>query len=178
MNLWRVTSWLCALAIVVSVLACVVLALGKSNGLVAVTVTALDPANEPKDVKVPLANPDDALPDYELTLIDDFGGAGHLGVKPNESAAAGLTWKLAAPVSVSQIASIRLREKDLVVSENLAEVHVQGNSVESKGYRFDFETERSLGVGVQAFFRTPVGIAIASGFFVAVVALVLAFFFG
>jgi hypothetical protein len=176
MDAWRLATWFCVAVIVGSVLACIGLAISKSNGLVEVTVTAIDPANEPKDVKVPLANASDALPDYELTLIDDLGSAWHLGVKPNESAADGLTWRLAAPVSVSQIASIRLREKDLIVSENLAEVHVQGAAVESKGYRFEFETERSFGVGVQAFFRTPVGIAIVVGFLLAVLFLMLAIF--
>lgn len=178
MNAWRLATWFCVAVIVGSVLACIGLAISKSNGFVAVKVTALDPAKEPKDAKVPLTDPRDALPDYELTLIDDLGSIWHLGAKPNESAAGGLTWRLAAPISVSQVASIRLREKDLVVSENLAEVQLQGDSVESKGYRFEFETERSFGVGVQAFFRTPVGMAILMGFVLAVVVLMLAIFLG
>lgn len=141
-----------------------------------VTVTAPDPDKEPSDAKVPLADPRDALRDYELSVVDDLGATWPLGVKPNESAAAGLTWKLASPISISQVASVQLREKDMVISENLAVVHVQAASAESKGYRFEFETERSIGVGVQAFFRTPLGVAILVGFVLAVVGLVLAIF--
>jgi hypothetical protein len=175
-SLCRLTIWFCMAAIIGSVLSCVVLAINNSNGLVAVKVTAIDPAKEPKDLKVPLANPGNAAPDYELTLIDELGNSRYLGEKPNESAAEGLTWQLADPVSVSRIATIRLREKDMVMSENLAEIQVHGDLVESKGYRFEFQTERSFSAGVQAFFRTPVGIAIAAGFFLAVVVLVIALF--
>ena len=137
---------------------------------------ALDPAAEPTDHNIPLVKQREALPDYELSLIGDDGDARYLGVKPDESAAAGLTWKLDDPVSISQIATVRLREKDKIVSDALAEVHISGPSVESNGYRFEFKTERSVSVGVHAFFATPIGIAIVAAFGIAVLLIILANF--
>ena len=176
MTAWRVTAWVCSGVLVGSVLATVGIATVRSNGLVAVTVTALDPSKEPSDHNLPLVKRREALPDYELSLLGDDGHARYLGVKPNESAAAGLTWHLDDPVSVSQIAAVRLREKDTVMSDALAEVQILGASVDSNGYRFDFTTERSVGVGVQAFFTTPIGIAIAAAFGIAVLLIILSNF--
>jgi hypothetical protein len=176
MNAWRITGRVCAVVVLVSVLACVWMAIARSRGLVAVTVTALDPAAEPSDHKIPFVKQREALPDYELSLIGDDGDSRYLGVKSDESAAAGLTWQLDDPVSVSQIAAVRLREKDKMVSDEVAEVHVSAPSVESNGYRFDFKTSRSIGVGVRAFFATPIGIAIMTAFGIAVLLIVLANF--
>ena len=174
MNPWRITGMVCSAVVIDSVMGCVWMAVARSSGLVAVTVTALDPAAEPFDHNIPLVKQREALPDYELSLIGDDGDARYLGVKPDESAAAGLTWKLDDPVSISQIATVRLREKDKMMSDALAEVHISGPSVESNGYRFDFTTERSVGVGVRAFFVTPIGMAIAAAFCIAVVLIILA----
>jgi hypothetical protein len=138
----------------------------------------LDPAKEPTDHNLPFVKRREALPDYELSLISDDGNVRYLGVKPDESAAAGLTWQLDAPVSISEIASVRLREKDAVMSDSLAEVQIRGDSVESKGYRFEFKTERSFAVGVRAFFSTPIGIAIVVAFGIATVVIILSNFAG
>ena len=178
MNPWRITGWACAAVIVGSVIACIVMAISRSDGLVSVTVTAIDPAKEPTDHNIPLVNQREARPDYELSLIGDNGDARYLGIKPDQSAAAGLTWHIDDPVSVTQIAAIRLQEKDVVMSDALAEVQLGQPIVESNGYRFEFATQRSFSVGVRTFFATPIGIAIASGFFIAVLVLILANFCG
>jgi hypothetical protein len=176
MSAWRITGWVCSGVIVASLLATVAIAAVRSIGLVAVTVTALDPKKEPSDHDIPLVKRHDALPDYELSLLGDDGDARYLGIKPNESAAAGLTWQLDDSVSISQIAAVRLREKDAVVSDALAEVHIIGESVQSNGYRFDFTTERSLGVGMQVFFTTPIGISITTAFGAAVLLIIVSRF--
>jgi len=178
MNAWRLTGWVCATVVVLSVAASVLMAIGRSWSLVSVTVTALDPSKEPSDHDIPLFRRREALPDYELSLIDDRGHVRYLGVKPDESAAAGLTWRLDAPVSVSQIAAVRLREKEMLVSDSIAEVQIVEPPVESNGYRFSFVTERSFGAGLQAFFATPIGIAIAVGFSIAVILIVIASYIG
>jgi hypothetical protein len=174
MNAWRIIGKVCAAVVIVSVLACVAMAISRSRGLTAVTVTALDPTAEPADPSIPLIQKREALPDYELAVIRDNGRVRYLGVKPDESAASGLTWRLSDPVSISQIATVRLREKDKLVSDALAEVHVADAPVDANGYRFVFETKRSIGVGVQAFFATPIGIAIALAFGLAVLLIILA----
>jgi hypothetical protein len=168
MNAWRLTSWICAGVIIASVLACIAMATAGSNGLLAVKVTALDPAAEPVDHVVPLIKQQEALPDYELEILEVNGRMHYLGTKPNQSAAGGLEWRLSDPVSLVQIASVRLREKDKLVSDDLAEVQITAPSVEAKNYRFDFTTERSFGTGVKAYFTTPIGMAISGAFFVAV----------
>jgi len=175
---WRITGRVCSAVIIASVLACVGIAIARSNGLVSVTVTALDPDAEPSDHSIPLVKQREALPDYELTLIGDRGDVRYLGVKPDESAAAGLIWLLDDPVSISQIATVRLREKDQLLSDQLAEVHVSGPSVEANGYRFDFMIARSVGVGVRAFFTTPIGMAITVAFGLAVLLIILSRFPG
>jgi hypothetical protein len=176
MKVWRLTGWVCSCVIVATVLASVGMATVHSVGLVAVTVTALHPDKEPTDHNIPFVKRREALPDYELSLLGDDGHARYLGVKPDESAAGGLTWQLDDPVSISWIAAVRLREKDAVVSDALAEVQILGPSVEANGYRFDFKTERSIAVGVRAFFTTPIGIAIAAGFAVAVALIIVSNF--
>ena len=172
----KVARTVCAFVILASILACVALAISHSNGLVSVTVTALDTESEPADPNVPILKRKDALPDYELTVIEAGGRKHYLGVKPNESAVSGLTWELADPVSVKRIATVRLREHDTLVSDAIAEVHVTGPVVESAGYRFEFESARSMGLGVKEFFATPIGIAIAAAFGLAVLIPLLAGF--
>ncbi len=171
---WRIAGWICCGVIACSVFACIVMAAIRSNGLATVTVTALDQANEPRDPVVPLVNKEtDALPDYEVIVNLSDGQRVKLGAKPNNSAVEGLTWELSNPVSVAEIASVRLQEQDVVVADAITEVHIAGNSLIDAGYRFDFSFERSLSVGIQSFFHTPIGKAIVGGFFVAIILMVL-----
>jgi len=168
MSPWHLIGWVCAGVIVASVVACIVLAAIRSTGLTQVTVTALDGANEPRDHKLPLFKQKEALPDYELTILLKRGDSIRLGAKPDTSAAAGLAWQLNDPVSLADVASVRLDEQDKLVSDAVAEVQIVGDSTTDKGYRFEFASERSFTVGIQSFFGTPIGQAIAAGFFIAV----------
>ena len=160
--------------IALSVGVCVALAVMRSNGLTSVTVTALDPQAEPRDHDLPLVKQKEALPDYRVTVILNDGEWVKLGTKPDTSAAEGLTWQLSEPVSLAAITSVRLDDVDKVVSDTIAEVEFgSGVPVEEKGYRFEFTAERSFAVGVQSFFGTPVGQAIAVGLCLAILAVVL-----
>ena len=165
---WKVTSWVCSGVVVVSVLACFVLAAARSNGLTKVTVTALNENEEPRDAGVRLLKRKDALPDYEIFVLLQSGSKIHLGAKPNSSAVEGLAWTLTDPISISEIASVRLQEQDKVISDPIAEVQCDQDSVVMGNYRFEFETTRSASVGIKSFFKTPIGLAIAAAFFVAV----------
>ena len=99
-----------------------------------------------------------------------------MGAKPDTSAAKGLTWQVSEPVSVADVASVRLEEQDKLISDALAEVQITGDSVTANGYRFDFVTERSAVVGIKSFFGTPIGMAIVVGFCLAVVLIVVTVF--
>jgi hypothetical protein len=149
------------------------MAVQRSTGLTQITVTALDRASEPRDHNLSFVKQKEALPDYELILMLTHGGKMRLGAKPDTSAADGLTWQVADPVSTTDIASVRLREQDIVLSDALAEVHVTPESTTSNGYRFDFVTQPSISVGIKSFFGTPIGIAIVVGFGLAVLMIVL-----
>ncbi len=109
-SLWRLTAWLCAFVIAVSVVACVIMAAIRSTGLTQVKVTALDEASEPRDHNLPFIKRKEALPDYELTLILTNGDKVRLGAKPDTSAVDGLTWHINDPVSIADVASVRLQE--------------------------------------------------------------------
>ena len=170
---WRLTGWICVGVIVASVASCVLLAALRSNGLTAVKVTALDGFPEPRDHQLPLIKQKEALPDYELFLMLHNGRRVHLGAKPDTSAARGVVWQVADPVSLADISAVRLREQDQLLSDALAEVHITGPTTTAVGYRFDFSSERSLSVGIQSFFATPIGLAIAAGFTIAVVLLLV-----
>lgn len=173
---WRVTGWICGGVVVASVVACVALATMRCSGLVTIKVTALDAAAEPRDHNIPFLKQKEALPDYELALLLHDGRKVHLGSKPDTSAADGLVWQIANPVSVLDIAAVRLREQDKVVSDAIAEVQITGNTVTENGYRFDFTQQRSVAVGVESFFGTPIGKAVATGFCIAALVLVLSVF--
>jgi hypothetical protein len=173
---WRITAWVCGGVICLSVFACLALAAMRSSGLVAVKVTALDEAAEPRDPGIPVVGKKISLPDYEVTLMLRNGAKIYLGAKPDTSAVEGLTWRISDPVSLSDIASVRLREQDKVVSDAIAEVHVSNEPVTENGYRFEFTSEHSFGLGIQSFFQTPVGKAIGMGFLITVVVLGLAVF--
>jgi hypothetical protein len=160
----------------VSLAACVVLAAINSTGLSAVRVTALEDTVEPKDHNLPLVKQKEALPDYELIVVLRSGGTVKLGAKPDTSADEGLTWTLTEPVAISDIASIRLEEQDKLLSDAIAEVQFATEPVTDKGYEFSFTTERSFGMGVQAFFRTPMGLAIVGALFVAIVLVLISAF--
>lgn len=175
---WRIASWICAGVIVISVLACVVIAVMRSEGITLITVTALDPESEPRDHDIPLIRQKEALPDYELIVVLTDGEVQRFGSKPDTSAADGLIWTLPDPPSVKIVAAVRLQERDKVVSDAVAEVQIAGSSVTDQNYRFDFTTERSINVGVSSFFATPVGKAIAWGFCIAVLLLLASIFLG
>lgn len=173
---WRLIGWVCAGVIAASVIACVVMAAMRSTGLTQITITALDQKFEPRDHLLPLVKQKEALPDYEITVLLTNGNNLRLGAKPDVSAVDGLTWHLAEPVSVDDVASIRLLEQDKVIADSIAEVQFLGNSVTEGNYRFDFTTERLASVGISSFFKTPIGKAIAAGFFIAVLLMLLSAF--
>ena len=165
---WQITRLICFGVVAVSVLSCVAIAVSRSNGLTEVKVVAVDPDAEPRDHDLPLIKAHEALPDYELVVYHSSGLTTNLGTKPNTSAADGLTWTLNAPVPVCEIAGLRLQDQDKLVSDAITEVQIVSESAESDGYRFEFQTEHSASVGVQSFFRTPIGLAISAAFFLAV----------
>ena len=176
MSAWRICGWVCVGVVVISVASCVALSAFQSVAVTDITVTALEPDAEPKDHNLPFIKQHDALPDYELHLILRRGGSLRLGAKPNSSAADGLTWHLYNPVSVNRISTIRLREQDKIISDAIAEIEFADRSVTQNGYKFDFATERSFSTGVEAFFELPIGKAIAAGFTIAILLLILSFF--
>lgn len=175
-SVWRVCGWICVGVVILSVASCVALSAFQSVALTDITVTALEPESEPKDHGIPFIKQLDALPDYELRLMLKRGGTLRLGAKLNSSASEGLTWNLYHPVSVHRISTIRLQEQDKIISDALAEVEFADGSVTQNGYRFDFATERSFSTGLDAFFDLPIGKAIAAGFAIAILLLILSLF--
>jgi hypothetical protein len=173
---WRLCGWVCVSVVILSVASCIVLSAFQSVALTDITVTAIDPLVEPKDHGIPLLKQVDALPDYELRLYLRRGGTLNLGAKPNSSAVNGLRWHLYEPVSVRGISTIRLQEQDKIISDSLAEVEYSDGPVIQNGYRFDFVTGRSYSTGLEAFFDLPIGKAIAAGFTIAILLLLLSFF--
>ena len=173
---WRTTAWICCTVIVGSVVACLVVASIKSEGFIGVTVTATDKSVEPKDHNIPFIKRTDALPDYQLIVVTKRWSTVKLGAKPNTSAVEGLEWTLTDPISVADIVGIRLVDQDKVLSDALTEVEVSDSSITSKGFRFDFETQRSLKVGLESFFDTPIGKTITTAFSIAILIVILAFF--
>ncbi|WP_339749464.1 hypothetical protein [uncultured Rubinisphaera sp.] len=173
---WQIARLICFAIILLSVISCVVIAAIRSNGLTQVTVTVLDPEIEPRDPIVPFMNPQEALPDYELVVIDSSGHKTNLGTRPNTSAVHGLSWQLNEPASVSEIVGLRLQDQDKVISDVITEVQVTSDTAAADGYRFDFQTEYSLSVGIQSFFRTPIGKTISAAFFVAMLIIIFSVF--
>ncbi|SFH59743.1 hypothetical protein [Planctomicrobium piriforme] len=167
--IWRITTWVCYGIIVAAVLASVLLAAVSSTGLSRITVTALNPAAEPRDPQIPLMDANDVLPDYEIAVIQTSGRTTKLGAKPNTSAVDGLVWTLNEPVSTASIVGIRLLDQDQFVSDVVTEVQLTGPRVVSHDYQFDFETQRTLSLGIRSFFETPLGAAIVVGFLIAVI---------
>ncbi len=174
---WRIIGWACLGVIAASVLACLGIAATRSSALASVTVTVLDADNEPQDIKVPLADPKSVLPDYQLIVALIDGGQISLGQKPNTSAVGGLTWQVANSLSVADVSRIRLEDVDVAVSDTIAEVQIRDGVVTENGYQFEFGVERSMLVGIQSFFKTPIGAAIAASFGIAIVIMVLVVFF-
>ena len=149
-------------------MACVLIAAVRSVGLTTIEVTALPGTVEPRDHGLPFVRQKEALPDYEVTLMLKGGDKVFLGCKPDRLAMNGLDWHLPEPVSVADIATVRLSEQDKLVSDSIAEAQLIGDTLDSDGYRFRFLTQRSFEVGVKSFFGTPIGKAITTAFFVAV----------
>ncbi|MBD3673066.1 MAG: hypothetical protein HUJ26_06025 [Planctomycetaceae bacterium] len=176
LNPWKVAGWTCALVILGSVLACVTMAGLRSEGLTHVTVTALPQTEEPRDHKLPFIKKKEALPDYELVVNLVDGSRRSLGMKPDQSAKAGLNWGLNEPISLKEIVSLRLMDQDQYVSDTVAEIQFQDQDQIESGYRFEYETRRSMGVGLKSFFQTPIGMAISAGFTLSIIILILAIF--
>ena len=148
----------------------------RSTGLSLITVTALDAKAEPRDHHLPLLKQKEALPDYQIFVILQNSRRLNLGTKPDQSAVEGLNWSLASPVSVNDIASIRLQDDDKLVSDAVSEVQIEGRSITEGNYRFEFHTERSISVGIHSFFQTAIGMAISTAFFVAVLVMIAVIF--
>ena len=168
-----VAEQVCGGLIAASILGCVIIAAQRSSGLIEITVTALDKAAEPRDHNLPFVKKKESLPDYELNLVLARGGTIRLGSKPDTSAENGLTWHVSDPVSTADIASVRLMERDMVLSDSLAEVHLTTEPATVNGYRFEFVTQHSFSLGFKSFFGTPIGLAIVGGIGLAVMLLVL-----
>ena len=167
-SLWVTTKLICIGVVAVSVLSCVGIAAVRSTGLTQVSVTALDPKAEPRDHNIPFIKQKDALPDYQLVIYLSDGDQRDLGTKPNKLAADGLHWTLNEPVSVAEISGVRLYDQDKVISDAITEVQVTGDTVTADNYRCEFTTERSTTVGVQSFYSSPIGKAIAGAFCIAI----------
>ncbi|MGB0741506.1 MAG: hypothetical protein ACPGXX_15660 [Planctomycetaceae bacterium] len=166
-DLWKIMRSVCGVVILLSVLGCIIVAYQQSVALTAVTVTSLNPENEPRDPGLPLLDQKHTLPDYAVRIQLTSGRKIDLGSKPNTSAAEGLTWQLNEAVTVSSITSVVLREQDHVVSDTLEEVQVTADLVRTDSWQFQFQTQRSFATGLRAFFGTPIGLAICAAFFVA-----------
>jgi hypothetical protein len=82
------------------------------------------------------------------------------------------------PISTSDIASVRLDDQDKILADAIVEVQLTGESVEVGNYRFEFRTERSMSVGIQSFFRTPIGMAISAAFTIAILLMLVTAFAG
>ncbi|HBN74529.1 MAG TPA: hypothetical protein DD473_01660 [Planctomycetaceae bacterium] len=173
---WPMMRLICFGIILLSVISCVVIAAFRSNGLIHVTVTALNSEVEPRDHNLPFIKQQESLPDYELIVNYSNGLKTNLGTKPNSSAVQGLTWRLNEPVPVCEIVGVRLQDQDKLISDVITEVQVTSDSTEADGYQFDFYTEHSVAIGVQSFFRTPIGVAISAAFFVAVLIIIFSVF--
>ena len=170
---WRMTGWLCFFVVLASTVSCITLAMIRSTGLAGVVVTAASKEAEPRDHALPLIKRKEALPDYQVIVLLHDGGKINLGTKPDTSAVDGLEWRLGDPVSITDVAGVRLQDQDKVVSDVLAEVQIDGSKAVAGNYEFQFRTERSMSVGVQSFFNTPIGKAIVGAFFVAVLLMVV-----
>lgn len=166
-DLWKIMRSVCGVVILLSVLGCIIVAYQQSVALTAVTVTSLNPENEPRDPGLPLLDQKHTLPDYAVRIQLTSGRKIDLGSTPNTSAAEGLTWQLNEAVTVSSITSVVLREQDHVVSDTLEEVQVTADLVRTDSWQFQFQTQRSFATGLRAFFGTPIGLAICAAFFVA-----------
>ena len=164
----------CGGVIVVAVGACVGLAAARSEGVTGVTVTALDPAAEPRDHAVPLVRRREALPDYRVTLVRASGTTATLATRYNTSAAGGLSWRVDPPVPLFDLASVRLEDEDKLSDDRLADVsaaRLRAGPVTEGNYRLEVTTARSFGAGLEAFFATPAGRAILAALGLAVLVL-------
>ena len=133
----------------------VIVAHGRSEVLTAITVKAVDPAQEPRDAAVPFAQDQDELPDYYLRLT----GAERveLPTKPNRSAAGGLRWELTDPPEWRSVTGVTLLDEDQFADDLIASVRLTREGGTDGNVRFAFEAARSWEAGFDAFFDTPVG---------------------
>ena len=159
-TVWQLTKLVCRVVFMTSIIYCVWIAAVRTKGLVSVKVTALSASAEPHDYDIPILKQNNALPDYEIIVTLVSGLTINLGAKSNESAINGLTWTLNDPVSTPEIVSVKLQEQGLFDSETLTEVQITNKVTKSGNYRFEFTTERSASLGVEAFLMPPIGPAI------------------
>ena len=124
----------------------------RSKSLTRVTITAIESGAEPKDHELPFFRKKEALPDYNVSVVKTNSDQIDLGSKPDQSAVSGLTWVLPDPVSVAQIASVRLDDKDKLISDAISEVQFTSETVTYGNYEFEFDTEISISAGLYAVF--------------------------
>ena len=150
----------------------------RTEGLNRVTVTALDAEKEPRDHNIPLFKAKERLPDYRLIInTTERWHKITLGAKPNTSAVNGISWDLPDPISLSDIASVRLDDQDKLLADAVSEVQVTSDSASEGNYKFDFETSYSVTVGIRSFFKTQIGQMILFAFIGSLVALIASFVF-
>ncbi|HBL47408.1 MAG TPA: hypothetical protein DDZ90_28895, partial [Planctomycetaceae bacterium] len=65
---------------------------------------------------------------------------------------------------------------DKLLSDALVEVPFSRDPVVADNYRFEFQTVYSAQVGLESFFQTPIGLAIAFAFVIAVLLILVNYF--
>lgn len=160
---------------VLCILLLLLLVLSVMNGetLKAVEIRLLPDQADYNDRRIPLLTKGaDYLPDYQLQyqLGDHWN---NIGTIPNKSAKDWLTYDLAVEPCRSLVQRVRVVEDDPLEDDLLDEVALLPSTAQGTMFEFRFHSGYSFKAGLDWFFDTPIGKAIAVGISIAIALLVL-----
>jgi hypothetical protein len=173
MSAWKLVKFVCLALAILLVAVFAAGSLMNADAITQVRVQLLPGKEEPGDHHLLGIGEEDRLPDYSIRIrtMDHWQ---QIGTRLNTSAGHGISFPLAAPISLRQASELQLIEDDKLENDVLEQLPISGTTFAGERFEFEISTERSSKAGMEWFFDTPVGKAISAGITIAVIVLILA----
>jgi len=161
------------LALLVLTLTFVLFAAMNAQSISSIDIKIIEPSTEYRDKSVLGFGKKEVLPDYRVKLRTTSNRWIELGIKPNRSAVEWLTFPVKDNLPLRNAQEIQLFDADKLEDDLLDRVQIGSEVTSSQHYQYRLHTEYRFETGLQWFFGTALGKAIAAGITLAIIIVVV-----
>jgi hypothetical protein len=164
------------LLVSIALLAALFLSLAWRNSvaLTSVSIRVKDGVKEHMDHTLLGLGAEHRLPDYKVQLrINHRMFPANLGTKLNTSATNWLHYAVNDLVPLRTVQEVVIVEEDKMENDVLERIQVTDREIEGADFRVRLATTRSFEIGMNWFFKTPMGKAVSIGIAVGIVAFII-----